>query len=278
MMSNNTQHSVSSSIQNAVKTVEKSGLPLVQILLGGQAGIILVSLLCQQYNPFNSVPEEHPFLYILWALGTGVISLLMMTSCLNILKNARSGKVITWQEALKMAASRFWKVAGASVWYIFLMWLVFLLFGFIALAVVVIIYSIYPVASMLVGIIAAAAAIWLFVTTLLGAVFSIYAVATGEKDVFNALPYSYDLLKQNYWHLFKLGIIFGLIVALFSTMIGVIQLFIMPLYMVNTLLGIAATWLLSLPCTVINSVVALSLIYELYAGAKRTPKTQPAQN
>lgn len=277
-MSNHTRYSVSSYIKNAVKTVEKSGLPLVQILLGGQAGIILVSLLCQQYDPFNSTPEEHPFLYILWALATGVISLFMMTSCLNILKNAREGKLITWKEALHIAAGRFWKVAGASIWYIVLMWLVFLLFAFIALALVVVIYSIYSTASILVGVIASVAAIWLFFTTLLGSVFSIYAVATGEKNVFNALPYAYNLLKQDYWHLFKLGIIAGLIVLVFSTLIGLIQLFIMPLYMINTLLGIAGTWLLSLPCTVINSVVGLGLIYELYAGAKRTQSTQPAEN
>ncbi len=273
-MSQENRLSLSSYIQNAMQTVRRGGKPLVQTLLCGQAGIILVSLLCGQANPFNNDPAQNPLLYMVWTVITGVISILMMLSALFILKNARQDNIITWKEALHLAAGRFWKVLGASIWYLFLMWLVFLVFALVVIALVVSIYTISPSANILVGILAGIAAVWLFITTLLGAMFSIYAVAVDDTPVFQALPKVYEYLKQDYWHTLKLSIVAGLIILVFSTLIGLIQMFIIPLYVVNTFLGIAGTWLLSLPCTVINSVVGLGLAYELYAVVKRTEQPQ----
>ena len=273
-MSQENKLSLSSYIQNAMQTVRRGAKPLVQALLCGQAGIILISLLCGQGNPFNNDPAQNPLLYMVWTVITGVISILMMLSALFILKNARQDNIITWKEALRLATGRFWKVLGASIWYLFLMWLVFLVFALVVIALVVSIYTISPSANILVGILAGIAAVWLFITTLLGAMFSIYAVAVDDTPVFQALPKVYEYLKQDYWHTLKLSIVAGLIILLFSTLIGLIQMFIIPLYVVNTFLGIAGTWLLSLPCTVINSVVGLGLAYELYAVVKRTEQPQ----
>ena len=278
IMTQMAKRSFSIYLQQALKTIQTGAKPLVQILVGGQLCIILISLLCGQANPFNDTAAEHPFLYILWALGTMVISILMMTSTLFILRNAQQGHIPTWKEALQLAAGRFWPVLGASIIYMLLMWVIFFVFAAIALAVMVLIYTVWPAGNILFGLVASIAAIWLTVTCFLGLLFSVYYVAVDESRVFQALPSAIKLLKTSFWGTFALGIGGGLIAILVSTLIGIIQLFMMPLYMINPFLGLIGTWILSVPLAVINTTVLLGLAFELYSSTKRIQTEQLNQN
>lgn len=261
-------------IKQTIQTVQQGGKPLLQILLGGQLCMILISIICQQANPFNSNPDTHPFLYIIWALGTLVLSILMMVSCLFILKNAQEGFILTWKEALKRAAERFWPVLGASLVYLILLWVIFFLLAAVVLAVMVVIYTVSPATNILFGLIAAAATLWVGVTLLVGVLFSVYAVAVDQYKIWQALPRAVELMKTNYWGTFGLALGGGVIALAVSTLVGIIQLFVMPVYVLNPTLGILCTWVLSLPCGVINTTVLLGLAYELYSSTKRCQTQQ----
>ena len=107
-MNSNTALSVSNIIQQAIQTVKKGKIPFIQVVAGGHAIIILASLLLGQANPFNSDPAQHPFLYIIWSLLTAAVTILMMVSAIFVLKNTQQNTPVTWKEALRFAASRFW--------------------------------------------------------------------------------------------------------------------------------------------------------------------------
>lgn len=269
-MNSNTALSVSNIIQQAIQTVKKGKIPFIQVVAGGHAIIILASLLLGQANPFNSDPAQHPFLYIIWSLLTAAVTILMMVSAIFVLKNTQQNTPVTWKEALRFAASRFWKVLGAFLWYMFLLWVVLLVFALIALALVVLVYSISPSANILVGLVAAVAAIWLIITAMMLALCSIYAVVIDDVGVFEALAYSRRLLKNKYWKTLFAAFAIFVFIFIFSTLVGILQVFLFPLYLVNTFLGIAGTWLLAFPCTVLNSVIGLGLVYSLYTSIKQT--------
>ena len=109
-------------VHNTLQTVRKAALPLVQIIGGGQALILLLSVVCLGATPFGQNMQEHPIGYTIWSLCSAFIGIIIMTASLITMETAREGNLLTWKEALKAAWHKVWAVLGATIYVTLLVW------------------------------------------------------------------------------------------------------------------------------------------------------------
>ena len=261
-------------VHNTLQTVRKAALPLVQIIGGGQALILLLSVVCLGATPFGQNMQEHPIGYTIWSLCSAFIGIIIMTSSLITMETAREGNLLTWKEALKAAWHKVWAVLGATIYVTLLVWAAAVLLAIVLTLIGVGIYFISSTASIVFAILAGLIMLVLVVVLAVYVAFSLYAVALSHTTVWNAPVYVYRLLKGRTCHTLLLCIVSGIAIMLLGLATGIIQVLLTPLYLISLWLGMVVMWLFSLPIAVLNGMIGLGCASEIYHALTETTQNR----
>lgn len=263
---------VASLAARTAKTVRRAVVPLTQIVGGGQALIILLSVLFMGPSPFEMNFQAHPVGYSLWGLCLIPLSVIIMTAVLLALKTARGGKTPHWKPVLKTAAFRLWPVLGALTLMLAGIWIVLFILGVAAVLLLAAVYAFSPEMTVIVALPLGAGAVFLFAAVLTYATFAVYAVALEDVPVLSSFQYACRLIKGRFWGTLGLNLAAWLAVTALALAVALVQLMITPLYLLGDWLGAAVTWCLSVPFAVLNTSVTLGAGSEIYADRQNRAK------